>query len=159
AAVNARSAELQAFVEAVPDLVFLIDAEGRFHRAHASRPGLMLLPADEVVGRTVRDFFPRDQAEGFLALVRHTLREGRGHAEYRLSIAGNERVFEARTTAVAGSAQVVWVSWDVTERVRRSERIEQLGRLYGMLSACNQAVVFSANEAELFERVLDAAVG
>lgn len=160
AALAARSAELEAFAAAVPDLSFLLDAEGNFLRAHASRPELLVAPsAADVVGRNLRDFFAPAQAEGFLSLLRHTLEEGSSQAEYRLQLDGSERVFEARTTAVKGSRSVVWVSWDVTERVRRGERIEQLGRLYGMLSACNQAVVFSADEAALFDRVLAAATG
>ena len=158
AAREAREAELDAFVAAVPDLSFLIDAEGRFLRVHASRPDLLLRPASAVVGRRLHELFPPAQAEAFMGLVSETLSRGRGRAEYPLALNDGEHIFEARTTAVAGSDRVVWVSWDVTERVRHSERIAQLGRLYGMLSACNQALVFSRDEAELYGRITRAAV-
>lgn len=155
---EAREAELDAFARAVPDLSFLLDSEGRFLRVHASRPELLVRPAEQVLDRRIADIFPPDQAEAFLGLIRDTLARGSGLAEYRLQLADGEHVFEARTTAVAGAQRVVWVSWDISERVRRSERIAQLGRLYGMLSACNQAMVFSPDEGNLFERVTTAAV-
>lgn len=155
---EAREAELDAFANAVPDVAFMIDDGGRFLRVHANRPDLLPMPAGDLPGRRLADVFPSEQTDAFMSLIRTTLVEGRGLAEYRLQLDGSEHVFEARTTAVAGAQRVVWVSWDITERVRRSERIAQLGRLYGMLSACNQALVFSPNEACLFERVTRAAV-
>jgi diguanylate cyclase (GGDEF)-like protein/PAS domain S-box-containing protein len=158
AAREAREAELDAFAGSVPDISFLLDAEGRFLRVHASRPELLMVPPEQALGRLIKDLFPTEQTAAFMGLIADTLAQGKGRAEYRLLIGGSERIFEARTTAVSGADRVVWVSWDVTERVRHSERIAQLGRLYGMLSACNQALVFSKDEASLFERVTAAAV-
>lgn len=155
---EAREAELDAFASSVPDVSFLLDAEGCYLRVHASRPELLALPAERMQGQRIADLFPAEQASAFMGLLRDTQVQGKGLAEYRLQLGGSERIFEARTTAVAGADRVVWVSWDITERVRRSERIVQLGRLYGMLSACNQALLFSADEACLFERVTRAAV-
>ncbi len=47
---------------------------------------------------------------------------------------------------------------DVTERHRLERRLERLTRLYATLSECNQAVVHSASEAELYARICAAAV-
>lgn len=47
---------------------------------------------------------------------------------------------------------------DVTERVAAEERLRRTMLLYETLSECNQAIVFSSDEAELFERVCAAAV-
>lgn len=158
AAREAREAELDAFASSMPDVSFLLDAEGRILRVHAGRPELLMLPAERILGKRVVDLFPPDQAAVFMGLIADTLAQGKGLAEYRLQVGGAEHIFEARTTAVAGADRVAWVSWDITERVRRSERIAQLGRLYGMLSACNQALVFSKDEPSLFARVTAAAV-
>jgi len=158
AAREAREAELDAFASSVPDISFLLDAEGRFLRVHASRPELLMVQPERALGRLIKELFPAEQTAAFMGLIADTLAQGKGRAEYRLLVGGSERIFEARTTAVSGADRVVWVSWDITERVRRSERIAQLGRLYGMLSACNQALVFSKDEDSLFERVTAAAV-
>ena len=50
------------------------------------------------------------------------------------------------------------VIFDVDHRKRTEERADRLSRLYGMLSACNQAIIFSQSEIELFQKVCDAAV-
>ena len=47
---------------------------------------------------------------------------------------------------------------DVTERVAAEDRLRRTMLLYETLSECNQAIVFSSDEAELFERVCAAAV-
>lgn len=47
---------------------------------------------------------------------------------------------------------------DVTERTATEERLRRAMLLYETLSECNQAIVFSSDEAELFERVCAAAV-
>jgi diguanylate cyclase (GGDEF)-like protein/PAS domain S-box-containing protein len=153
-----QAAELEAFAGAVPDMSFLIDREGRYLRANASRPDLLQASVDDMVGRRVDELFPPQQAGLFMRLIERALQDGRASAEYRLHLPDGEHVFEARVTAVEGTSSVVWVSWDVTERVRQGERVEQLGRLYGLLSATNQAMVFSRDEAGLLQRVMQAAV-
>ena len=50
------------------------------------------------------------------------------------------------------------VIFDVDHLKTLEEHAEHLSRLYGMLSACNQAIIFSQSEFELFQKVCDAAV-
>lgn len=47
---------------------------------------------------------------------------------------------------------------DITERVQARRRIEQLGKLYAALSACNLAIVHCRDEAQLFDRVCEVVV-
>jgi diguanylate cyclase (GGDEF)-like protein/PAS domain S-box-containing protein len=153
-----QAAELGAFASAVPDMSFLIDREGRLLRANASRPDLLPAPIEQMVDRRLEDLYSPDQAESFLRIIELALRDGRATAEYRRRLADGEHVFEARVTAVEGTDRVVWVSWDISQRVRQTQRVEQLSRLYGLLSATNQAMVFSRDETGLLRRVMDAAV-
>ncbi|NNN19806.1 MAG: PAS domain S-box protein, partial [Acidimicrobiaceae bacterium] len=47
---------------------------------------------------------------------------------------------------------------DITDRKMLERRMERLSLLYATLSECNQAIVYSRNEGELFERISSAPV-
>ena len=47
---------------------------------------------------------------------------------------------------------------DITDRKELESRTERLSLLYATLSECNQAIVYSRNESELFERITSAPV-
>ena len=53
---------------------------------------------------------------------------------------------------------MIWLSWEVTERLRIEQRERALSRLYGFLSQVNQAIVWSREPHMLMQRVCAAAV-
>ncbi len=58
-----RSAFLRATLDAMPDLVFLLDDDGRFIEFHSARADLLALPTEAFIGRTVRETLPPTVAE------------------------------------------------------------------------------------------------
>ena len=50
---------------------------------------------------------------------------------YELDIAGANHWFEARIAPAGGADWVIWLSWEVTERLRIEQRERALNRLYG----------------------------
>lgn len=56
------------------------------------------------------------------------------------------------------SPQCVVMLQDITARVQSEARIQRQARLYAALSACNQAIVQSADERALFARICETAV-
>jgi len=58
-ALHEARAELDATLRALPDLMFEIDAGGIFRHVHAPRPEWLYVPAEQIVGRHLRDLLPR----------------------------------------------------------------------------------------------------
>jgi PAS domain S-box-containing protein len=125
-----RAGELRyrALVEAVPDLVFHLDAEGRF-LDFLPAPGQQLLaPPSEFLGRTASEVLPADLARWVMHHIEQALQTGRTQAfQYRIPAPladGDLRDFEARI-APSGTDKVVAVVRDVTSSLRTREALEE----------------------------------
>jgi len=110
---------LIAIASAIPDLVFVLAADGGIEDVLTPDEALLLAPAAELIGRRLQDFLPPDVAGPSLELIQRTLRTGEvGVLEYNLDVPAGQRWFEARTARVPGEGRVVCVSRDVTDRKR-----------------------------------------
>jgi two-component system cell cycle sensor histidine kinase/response regulator CckA len=144
-ALRASEAEMLALVEAVSDVILVIDRAGTYCKVAPSAPDRLARPADELMGRRLHEIFPREQADEFLALVQRALDTGeRVDAEYSLEIEGRRYHFATTVCPMAGGERVVWLARDVTERhlqeealraseerLRQSQKMEAVGRLAG----------------------------
>lgn len=50
-----EQSRLQALLNALPDLLFVLDKKGNYTQAHASDPRELVVPAESMIGRNVRD--------------------------------------------------------------------------------------------------------
>lgn len=123
-ALQEREARLRAILHALPDIVFLVDNEGRFLDCYVSDPNLLLVPPEEYVGRTLSDLFPSEVAVSALEAVQRTLETGHLQSyECRLLHPRfGWQYYEARIVP-HGENSVVAVVRDVTERKRVEEEI------------------------------------
>ena len=117
---------LAAIVSALPDLVFVVDDEGRYREVIASTEELLYRAAAEMKGKRFHDILPGPVADTHLTLVRETLDTGIGHTlEYSLAVRAGERWFEGRTSLLGvridGRPAVVFVARDITDKKRAQE--------------------------------------
>ena len=156
----ARSeAHLRTLAAAMPDVSFVLDAQGTYLEVFG-QPDKLTAPADTLIGRRYHEFVPADAAQRIDAMLRRTLATRKvAHTEYSLDLGGETRWFEARAHALPGADEhVVAISWDISERKRSEDRIQTLGRLYSFLSQINQAIVWTRSPGELFGRICTVAL-
>jgi PAS domain S-box-containing protein len=127
-AIGEGEDKLRAVVEALPDLLFVLDEEGTYLDVMSSSTGLLYAGAHELVGRRMHDVLPRESADLFLQTVRRTLKTGKSQIlEYSLKVLEGARYFEGRTSPLqtprGAPRRVVWISRDITERKRLEERL------------------------------------
>jgi len=158
AAIAAQEARLRATLSALPEVSFLMDTEGRYLEAWG--PAEKFASArDALIGSRVDDQLEPEQAARVHATIEQSLRSGKpAHMELELDTPAGRRTFEGRAAAVRGQNMVVWLSWDITERLAAEQRVKALSRLYSFLSQVNQAVVQTRNEAQLYERIGHSAI-
>jgi len=108
--------ELRALFEAMTDVIIVLDKNGRYLKIAPTNPSLLYRPAEELVGKTLADTFPAEQARMFLDVVRNALETKQTQTlEYTLPIAGRE-VWFAATVAPMIADTVILVARDITER-------------------------------------------
>ncbi|MDD4889383.1 MAG: PAS domain S-box protein, partial [Phycisphaerae bacterium] len=131
-------AKNRALIEAVPDMKFRLDGEGRLVEFIPGVENELALEPKDFIGRRVTDVLPDPMASRFLAASQEALRTGRATMiEYHLHIPlpdGPVREFEARF-ARCGEGETFSVVRDITDR-KRAERqlLEYQGQLRSMAS-------------------------
>ncbi|MBL0087411.1 MAG: transporter substrate-binding domain-containing protein [Ideonella sp.] len=123
-------AQLDATLGAIPDLLFETDIEGRYLDHRAGRADLLVLPPEQLIGRTVSDVMPPAAAQSILEALRQASRHGSSTgAQFRLDLPQGEHWFELsiarkRSGSVEGERFVV-LSRDITDRKRAETALQQ----------------------------------
>lgn len=132
-ALRKSEAELRTLFASMKDVVFVVDGEGRYLEVAPTDPTLLYRPPHVLLGRTLYEIFPKDQADSYLAVIREALRSGDLQStEYSLELSGSTVWFDASVSRMADN-RVLWVARDITRRrtaedaLRRSE--ETLARI------------------------------
>lgn len=71
------TAQLHATLDAIPDLLFEMDLEGRYLDCHAARADLLAVPPDQLLGRTVHEVLPAQAARAVIDALHEAAAKGR----------------------------------------------------------------------------------
>ncbi len=117
---------LSAIISALPDLVFVVDGDGRYLEILTSKRELLDWIPAQMNGRRLHEFLPPSVADAHLRLVRQTLESRGSHVlEYSLDLEAGERWFEARTGLLGvefdGQPAVAFIARDITDKKRADE--------------------------------------
>jgi two-component system cell cycle response regulator len=127
-----RESKLRALVNAMPNLSFIYDDEGRYLEILTNEPELLLAKVDELKGRLLKDVMPVEEAELMMSVIHRAIETGQTQiVEYKIPVlSGNERWFEGRIASMGkfsdGHSRVVFIAIDVTERVQLYQETQRL---------------------------------
>ncbi len=112
--------ELRALFAAMPDLVLMLDKEGRYLKITETNQDLLYKPMEELIGKTLHDVFPTNEADQFIGYILEVLNSKKTiRFEYSLMIRDKEKWFATTVTPMTEDA-VIWVARDVTESKQAS---------------------------------------
>lgn len=75
-ALNDSRKHLQAVLDAVPDLMFELNSEGRYLQVYARHKDLLAAPQDTLLGKTVHDVLPDSAARAVMAALEDARQHG-----------------------------------------------------------------------------------
>jgi PAS domain S-box-containing protein len=112
---------LELLARSSPDLLIVIDEEGRYLEVFSSDESVLLAEPPSMRGRTIEELLPREVAAPLMALIlRATSGQMGGMIEYRLEVRGGLRWFEGRAAPAGagpgGKRIAVFEARDITER-------------------------------------------
>ena len=122
-ALRQSETELRALFSSMHDLVMVIDRDGVYRKIAPTNPELLVKPAEELLGSTLRDLFPPDKAETFIAAINQVLDTKKTQQiEFDLKI-DDRTVWFATSISPMTEDSTLWVAHDITER-KRFERVQ-----------------------------------
>ena len=129
-AVDLTLAHLKATLEAIPDSLFEVDLQGRYHDYRAARNDPLTAPAEQLIGRTVHDVLPADAAQTVLAALHEAAVGGSSYgAQLRTTLPDGDHWFELsvsrRRAARTDDDRYIVLSRDITERKRAALALQQ----------------------------------
>ena len=122
--------QLQATLNALPDLLFEVDSEGRIFRYHSYRTDPLAAAHDEFMGKRFADVMPPDAAGACQRAIDEAAQKGFSYGEiFRLSLPQGEHWFELSIAPLHSDAnsnpRFVMISRDITERKLNERKLQQ----------------------------------
>jgi PAS domain S-box-containing protein len=122
-ALSSSEAELRTLIQAMTDIIIVGNSEGRYLKIVDTSPSLLYRPPNELLGKTLREVFPKDQANFFLNHIRQALNTQKSvNFEYSLPI-GNKEIWFNATISPMSDDKFLMVARDITDRKRAEEEL------------------------------------
>lgn len=121
---------LGAILEAIPDLVFEMGLDGRYHSYQAHREDLLAAPPEKLLGRPVSDVMPAEAAAVVMAALREAHQCGRSTGkQFSLMLPQGLSWFElsvaSKTPQPGQGPRFIVLSRDITASKRTEEELRQ----------------------------------
>jgi len=131
AALRHRENELRAIIEAEPECVKIISADGILLQMNAAGLAMIEARAEQVIGKPVWKLLMPEYREPFRQLTKNVLRGEKGKLEFEIvGLKGAHRWLETHAVRLAGdgdrSPMLLGITRDITERKLAERRLDYL---------------------------------
>jgi diguanylate cyclase (GGDEF)-like protein/PAS domain S-box-containing protein len=135
ARLAATEFELRAVFSAIRHAVFIVDSRGVHLKVVPTNPDLLYRPADQLLGRSLREVLPREQSDRFMACIREVLaKTAPVQIEYQMRVGpGREETWFTAVFSPLTRDTVLIVAQDVTERKKTEAAARQSEARYRQL--------------------------
>ncbi len=144
--ILAARSQLQATLDAIPDLLFELDLDGRCHAYHSARNNLPPLPVEDLLGRKISDVLPPDATDIIASALLEAQEKGLSSGkQLELELPQGTFWFElsvSRKRVDPGSdARFIVLARDATERKAAEQRITDLAHYDSLTGLPNRALL------------------
>ena len=128
-AVEAARYQLQATMDALPDLLFEVDREGRIRNYHSHRDDLLAAPPEMFMGKRFAELLPTDATQACQSAIDEAAQVGFSTGvTYRLALPQGEHWFELSVSHLHTDATLeqrfIMIARDITERKRAEKELQ-----------------------------------
>ncbi|NJO94384.1 MAG: PAS domain-containing protein [Hydrococcus sp. RM1_1_31] len=153
ASLAAAEAELRGLFMAMTELIFVLDRQGRYLKIMATQPELLAEPSNNILGRTMAEIMPSEEAGRFVSYIEQVLDWQQPLSiEYSLTVREREVWFAANISPISHE-RVIWVARDISDRKQAEESLrhknEALSTALAQLQATQVELIQSEKMAAL----------
>lgn len=124
-ALRSSLATNHALINAMPDLLFRISADGTYVNLKASKDDQLLLPSSEFLGKKVAEVMPSEVAQSMMHYIQQALVTSKVQIfEYQLLLQNQLQHYEARIV-VSAENEVMAIVRDITVRKQAEEELQK----------------------------------
>lgn len=121
--------DLSATIEAIPDLMFELDEEGRYLQVISGNDAFLKAPKEDLIGQLIKDVLPEEAAKTVMASISQAIRVGTSYGgEIKLSLLTGEYWFELSAAYkginAAQKKTCIMLSRNITERKKNEKELE-----------------------------------
>ncbi len=131
-----------AILEALPDLLFELDLDGRYIDYHAPRANLLAAPAEVFLGKTLAEVLPPPAAQVCMEALAAAHEDGSSSGkQFELRLADGNFWFElsvSRKANGAGRPHFIMLSRDITQRKEAERQILRLAHFDSLTGLPNR---------------------
>jgi len=143
------------------DVMILTDKDGKFLEANDRALSVYGYTKDELLKLNIRNFRPPESQNEIQSIFK-TLHEKGGLLFETIHVKKDGTKFpveiSSREIIIDGNPFFQGIIRDISERKKAEEKITNLNRIYAILSQVNQAIVWTKEREELFDRICEVCV-
>ena len=142
-------------LNAIPDLLFILDSNGVFKDFHANQPESLLIPPETFLNNSISDVMPEHISSVTLENIKKALKTGDMQVfEYQIPFMGNLTYYETRMVRSMPDEVLVLVR-DITKRKINEEELNKREKKYrtifkhspmGVFNFSEDGVIFDCND-------------
>jgi len=144
--IRASKIQLAATLDAIPDLLFEMDLNGRYLYCHSPQSTLLAAPAQDLLGRTVTEVLPPAPAHAILDALKQAHATGlTSGQQFELDLPDKPHWFELSVAAKPVNAgeepRFIVISRDISERKQAEQDVQQLAYFDALTGLPNRALL------------------
>ncbi|WP_291009817.1 PAS domain S-box protein [Hydrogenophaga sp.] len=152
-----RGAMLERVFDVLQDMLFVVDAEGRFLHYQGAADAKLYAPAERFLGRVIDEVMPGELA----SLLRREMAQAKNGQlrdfDYSMDLPGGRHHFNARLAYLTEGNQYMVVARDITERETLKEQRERLQQF--LILQLRLASQFINHPLDTIDKEIDRALG
>ena len=146
-------ARLSAFANALPDLGFIYDGDGRYIEVLVQQGDTLVNDAQTLKGKLVHEMLPPNVANAILEAIHRTLQFNQNETvEYALELPIGRRWFEGRLSPMKsptmGEDRVVMIARDITEQKSIEQALFERRRTLDMIITALPYILLVVNDED-----------